>query len=96
MPHLLRSGSLGWEARRAEGTQRATWPQFNQAKVKDKSKSQSPTKDLVCWGFDGKEVHSKKAKHKDKCPGKDKTCHKCQAKGHLAKYCPKDQDKSKD
>lgn len=31
---LLRSGSLGCQARRAEG-RRATWPQFNQVKVKD-------------------------------------------------------------
>ena len=63
------------------------------SKVKDKSKNQTQSqgkKDQVCWGCGSKEVHSKKAKNKDKCPGKDKTCHKCQAKGHLAKYCPKD------
>ena len=70
-------------------------------KVEDKSgaKGQSQSqgqKDQVCWGCGGKEVHSKKAKNKDKCPGKDKVCHKCQGKGHLARYCPKNEDKSND
>ena len=56
------------------------------SKVQDKSTSQSQD-DQVCWGCGGKDIHSRKNKNKDKCPGKDTICSECQRRGHLAKYC---------
>ena len=63
-------------------------------KVEDKSGAKGQIqpqgrKDQVCWGCGGREVHSKKARNKEKCPGKNKAC-------HMAMYCPKDKDKSND
>ena len=91
--------ALSAKAAKATSTYKKNKDESMKNKVEDKSGSKGQSqgqKDQVCWGCGGKEVHSKKAKNKDKCPGKDKVCHKCQGKGHLARYCPKNKDKSND
>lgn len=74
------------KAARATSSYKRDKDEQMKTKVEDKSQSQSQN-DQVCWGCGGKDVHSRKNKNKDKCPGMDTICSECQRRGHLAKFC---------
>ena len=88
------------KAAKATSTYKKGKDESMKSKVEEKSKNQTQSQsqtDKVCWGCGSKDIHSKRNENKDECPGKDNVCHKCQAKGHLAKYCSAmDQNKPKE
>ena len=77
---VSKSMEAATKAAKATSTYKKEKDESMKNKVEDKSGAKGQIqpqgrKDQVCWGCGGREVHSKKARNKEKCPGKNKACH---------------------